>query len=210
MKTDFIGRKFGLLTVESFGGRSAGGHFKWACVCECGGRCTPFASNLLRGLSSSCGCVIIAKRPFNTRTHGLSHTREYNIWIKIRDRCGNPDNAGYKNYGGRRITVCQRWQDSFDDFLSDMGKSPSTKHSIERHDNYLGYNPDNCAWELPKTQANNRRTNKMVIFRGSLCTLAQAIDLGSVVSYQTAWARIKAGCPADIALTTPSRQGASL
>lgn len=90
---------------------------------------------------------------------------EYNTLLTIRQRCLNPANKQYPNYGGRGITVCQRWvgKGSFDNFISDLGPKPSKKHQIDRINNDLGYSPDNCRWVLARENLTNRRrfrTNK--------------------------------------------------
>jgi hypothetical protein len=109
-------------------------------------------------------------------THG--HTRgrrtppEYQAWLSMRQRCNNPNRADYKHYGGRGISICERW-DSFENFLADLGIKPSPKHSIHRIDNDKGYSPDNCVWALPLVQANERRTNRRVAIGGVTRTVAE-------------------------------------
>lgn len=106
----------------------------------------------------------------------MCHTPEYQAWNGIRHRCRNPKRADYERYGGRGVTVCDRWYDSFEAFLSDMGKRPSSGHSIERKDNSKGYEPDNCQWATAKDQANNRRSSRMMTLGGITKTVAQWSD----------------------------------
>lgn len=86
-----------------------------------------------------------------------NHTPEYRAWEAMRQRCNNPKNSDYRNYGGRGICVCRAWESSYVTFLSDMGRKPTTKHSLDRIDPNLGYSVENCRWATQKTQGENRR-----------------------------------------------------
>lgn len=88
-------------------------------------------------------------------------TPEYSTWRTMKQRCQNPRTAGFEYYGGRGIKVCDRWRNSFENFLADMGPRPSEAHSIERKDNAADYTPENCVWATAKEQATNRRTTKL-------------------------------------------------
>jgi hypothetical protein len=97
------------------------------------------------------------------RTHGLSDTTEYHTWERIKNRCLNKNSPDYADWGGRGIMICERWAHNFEAFLADVGKRPSSKHSIDRYpDNDGNYEPGNCRWATPKQQANNRRRARIV------------------------------------------------
>lgn len=180
---DLEGQRRGMLTI---GKRvpSPQAHAVWSCICDCG-NWTEIASNNLRK-QHSCGCTNLGRR-----THNMSDTPTYLSWIDMRRRCNDPENVGYANYGARGIAVCDRWQNSFENFLSDMGERPKG-HSIERRNNNDGYHPANCCW-LPKNkQSLNRRGNVYVEVDGESITAAEAArKLG--VKYTTFLYRLNAG-----------------
>lgn len=123
----------------------------------------------------------------NIRVKGTS---EHTIWAAIKNRCNNPNEPAYKDYGARGIVICDRWLgiDGFDNFLQDMGKRPLGM-TIERINNDRGYQPDNCKWATMKEQCNNRRSSKYYTITGVTKTLAQWAD-DSPVKYRTIWQRI--------------------
>ena len=107
-----------------------------------------------------------------TKTHGMSKTPEYRAWIHMKDRCFNPNSKDYPNWGGRGITVCDRWL-NFENFLADMGSRPTTKHSLDRIDNDGDYSPKNCKWSTKAEQQNNRRYNRLITIDDVTLTIAQ-------------------------------------
>lgn len=131
----------------------------WECQCECGRIKEVNGYTLKAGKTKSCGCKVPECTAATHRTHGKTGTPEYKSWIKMKERCFVTTCKAYPDYGGRGITVCERWKDCFENFLEDMGRRPSKKYSIERKDNSRGYSPDNCVWATAKEQARNTRRN---------------------------------------------------
>lgn len=108
--------------------------------------------------------------------HGASTTPEYNAWRAIKQRCHNPNSRYYKWYGERGIAICERWRDSFQNFLEDMGERPSDKHTLDRIDTDKGYSPDNCRWATRKEQSNNLRKNIPITYQGRTQTISEWAD----------------------------------
>lgn len=112
------------------------------------------------------------------QTHGATvggkRTPEYITWLSMRQRCCDPSHTSWKNYGARGVTVCERWKDSFENFLADLGPKPSRKHSLDRITATGNYEPGNCRWTTHKEQQNNRRNNRCVEIDGTKMTLAEA------------------------------------
>jgi len=98
--------------------------------------------------------------------HGYYYTNEYKIYHGMKTRCYNKNSVSYVNYGGRGIRVCDRWLESFENFLSDMGKKPSLDHSIDREDNDGDYSPENCRWATASEQSSNRRDAVRIVYNG--------------------------------------------
>ena len=149
------GQRFGRLVVVSVRGRGKDHHVSWECLCDCGKRSIVRSSSLMSGQTKSCGCFQIEK----ATSHNGRHRPEYNTWATMLQRCMNPNNPSYKDYGGRGITVCDDWL-KFENFFRDMGKRPTPKHSIDRKENGGNYEPGNCRWATNTEQAMNKRTLK--------------------------------------------------
>jgi hypothetical protein len=138
------------------------------------------------------------------RKHGAYKTPEHSIWIQLRQRCNNLNCRGYRNYGGRGISVCKEW-DSFEQFLKDVGPRPSSKHSIDRIDNNGNYEPNNCRWATRMQQAGNTQKTLIVEYRGEKMIFAAAYRLSnSPVDIVVAWKRFRRGWPLEEALHEPA------
>jgi hypothetical protein len=141
----------------------------YLCRCDCGNEATVRGASLARGNTRSCGCLrreataaMGKARATHGHTVGHKPTPTFNSWSSMRDRCNRVTGPNYANYGGRGITVCDRWVDSFENFLADMGERP-VGTSLDRIDPFGNYEPGNCQWSTPTAQARNRRKTDEVI-----------------------------------------------
>lgn len=189
-----IGNTYNRLTVIALveGSRPR----KLVCRCECGTEKTFRRDHVVSGLSKSCGCLH-SERSRARALAGVPHknfddrskTPEYGAWLGMRQRCFNKKQHKYANYGGRGITVCERWMD-FDNFLADMGPRPSSKHSLDRIDNNGNYEPSNCRWASRTEQQNNRNVCCSLYFQGRWQTIAEwSRELG--IGHSTIWERLR-------------------
>jgi len=129
---------------------------------------------------------------------------EYRAWSSMRSRCAHAGHVDYHNYGGRGVSVCSRWVDSFDNFFEDMGPRPSPKHSLDRWPDKNGnYEPNNCRWALPSEQMNNVRYNHEIEIDGQKRTAAQWCR-AYAISRSTFSSRLSRGWDPVRALTTPA------
>jgi hypothetical protein len=202
-----IGKKFGRLLVIDYGGQDKHKNVMWKCLCDCGTEGIFKGRNLRIGKTKSCGCWYREVLAAGTnRKHGHTSrktgaTPEYYTWKNMRNRCQNPEARDWKDYGGRGVKVCERWE-KFENFLEDMGIKPSRNLTIERIDNSEGYSKANCIWATRRIQNRNKRNNVVLVHNGKCQTLMDwANELG--ISFNTLTARLRLGWTVAQTLSTP-------
>lgn len=178
---NMTGLRFGkLVGVKKVGNHPKSRRAMWLFQCDCGKTKVIAGGPVRSGNSRSCGCGIVNATIQRNLTHGLSFTPEHMAWREMKKRCYNPNYNGFKNYGGRGISVCERWMDSFENFFSDMGKRPSEKHSIDRVENNGNYEPGNCRWATKKHQNRNKRNNHKLCFSGESKTIQEWSEITGI------------------------------
>lgn len=166
---DLTGQRFGSLIVIERAENTKNNKAQWLCRCDCGNLTVVQRANLKSGGTVSCGC----KR----KPHGKVHSRLYNIWRGIKQRCSNPNATGYKNYGGRGVAVCDEWLHNFQAFYDwSMQNGYAENLTIDRVNTDENYSPDNCRWVTQKVQQNNKRTNHYITFNGETHTIREWED----------------------------------
>ncbi len=173
---NLIGKRFERLLVKSYAGIDKNKRHYWICECDCGNKTKVISHSLQSKHTKSCGCYSRDKVSQRRLKHGHTltlklRTAEYRAWSHIKSRCYNKNVYNYCDYGGRGIKVCDRWLESFENFLADMGMKPDKRYSIDRIDNNGNYEPSNCRWASPKQQANNKKNNNYITHKGIALTL---------------------------------------
>ncbi len=206
VKVDLTGQRFSKLLVVSYRGHDSHGNAYWNCLCDCGQTTIVRSSHLVSGSTVSCGCHRRERAGRIGRssagvplTHGLTYAPEYTVWASMIQRCTNPNENAYRDYGGRGIAVCERWL-KFEHFYADMGPRPSPKHMIDRINTNGNYEPGNCRWVTRKEQNRNKRNTLWIEYRGERKTLADWADSLNV-SWDLLWNRLKAGWSVERAFT---------
>lgn len=199
------GDKFNRLTY--LGGDFVFGTTRFAKFeCECGTVKEIIYHKVRYGGIRSCGCLVDEHASRMNASHGAtkghSKSAEYGVWCAMKERCTNPHNRMYPNYGGRGIAVCERWQ-NFPSFLEDVGMRPSSKHSIDRIDVNGNYEPGNVRWATSTEQMRNTRLTRQVTINGVTKPLHDWAEELGIVSAKTAWNRIRIGWSDVRALTEP-------
>lgn len=163
-RLNLLGQKFNRLKVIGKNPvKAPDGRTRWICVCECGKQTSVSGSYLVNSNTKSCGCYRTERMSKAAVTHGMTDTSEYSTWVNIKQLCSDKTR---KNYGAKGIKVCDRWMNSFENFLEDMGMKPSPKHQLRRLDKSKDYTLENCKWisageckdSTPNTVSSNAKT----------------------------------------------------
>jgi len=189
---DLTGLTFGNWTVIRFDRVEKMTNYYWICRCACGTEKPVAANHFKNGRSTSCGCIRPKGETHSSYKHGMSESAEFKIWLQMHTRCTNPNAKGWEHYGGKGITICDRWKEDFTTFFKDMGPRPSPKHSIDRIRIDEGYSPENCRWATKKEQARNTSRTAWVTLKGRRMSLAEACEITGV-NYSSAQERRAAG-----------------
>ena len=208
---EWLGKKFGRLTIIGFRWEKAGKYHAWTwdCKCDCGNMVYGVRPRSVKsGQTASCGCLKEEQNIHNLaekrRTHGKSQSRLYGIWSKMKDRCNREKSPVYKNYGGRGIKLCDEWEHNFQAFYDwAISHGYSSDLTIERKDVNKGYCPENCCWITREEQARNKRNLRMVEIDGEEVTLKEACRRMNL-PYQAVHLRItRYGMSVEDALNKP-------
>lgn len=201
------GLRFGRLTVTGMLG-AYDGEVYWKCLCDCGNTVEVPTGRLNIGNTTSCGCRLSDMLKERNSTHGMSKHPLYGMWQRMWQRCTDEGCGDYKYYGGRGITVCDRWK-NFEDFLLDVGERPH-KYTLDRIDNNGPYSSNNCRWASRKEQTNNRDITKTLSFNGETKSLAEWSEVTGI-KYRTIKARVSVlGYSAKDVLTKEVKCGGRL
>jgi hypothetical protein len=178
-RLEISGQKFGRLLVLGFS-RMKNGSSSWECQCDCGEVVEKEGSSLVSGNAKSCGCLNKERTRETRYKHGMTKDNFYHNWGAMRYRCKNDNNSGYKDYGGRGIKVCQRWntflnfkEDMYEKYLEHVKKYGKKNTSIDRINNSKGYFKENCKWATRKEQNGNTRRSVFIEFNGLKMTMSE-------------------------------------
>lgn len=215
-RLQLVGRQFGRLKVTAFAGTAVAPRgtksSTWHCLCSCGRATVVRGSDLVHGKQVSCGCR--KREPWRVshgHTRGRNHTAEYRAWASAKKRCCNQKEPNYQSYGGRGIRMCDRWLDSFEAFLADMGPKPDGRagkrpiYSLDRIDVNGHYEPGNCRWATRDQQFSNLRKTRRVEVGGESLTVAEAARRHGISPF-VVYGRLNNGWDATRALTEPVRR----
>ena len=205
---DLTGKKFGrLLVIAKTDKRDVTGGVMWECLCNCGKTTFVTSYSLTSGHCRSCGCYKIdynreQGRKFFTK-HGMKYTRLYDTWCGMKQRCCDKNSKSYKRYGARGIQVCDEWLNDFMCFYKwAMENGYQDNLTIDRINNDRNYEPSNCRWATTAEQANNRRSNHYIIYKGVKMTIKQLSDICGI-KYHALLCRINNGWDIEQAVSVP-------
>ena len=190
---DLTGQRYGRLTVIARGQNTKSGKATWVCTCDCGKRKekSVTAYDLVSGKVRSCGCLYKESRTGRKPTHGKTNTRLHNIWLSMRQRCFYTASAGYRNYGGKGVTICDEWLSDFQTFYEwAMSNGYQDDLTIDRIDSNGNYCPENCRWATMKEQQNNRSNNIRFSVGGVEKTLTEWSEASGIPRETLSW-RVK-------------------
>jgi hypothetical protein len=190
---NLIGMKFNRWTVIERAENTKLGQAQWKCICECGNTSIVAGRDLRQNKSRSCGCLQRETATIVKRTHGKSNTRLHRIWSAMRARCYNLNSHEYDRYGGRGIEVCEEWRSNFESFYEWAIKNGyADSLSIDRINNDGNYEPSNCRWATNKVQASNRRTIRLIEYKGEKKILMDWAETLKI-NYHTLASRLHSG-----------------
>ena len=208
---DLSEQRFGRLVAIRRAGVTKNRKVLWECRCDCGTVCIVQTAQLRNGKTKSCGClwkesVLKACTKHGGAARDGRGSKMYIVWASMIARCTNPKDPRYKDYGGRGITVCERWRESFAAFLEDVGHRPSDKHELDRFpDNNGNYQLDNIRWATRKQQMRNTRANKLITYMGNTLSMAEWCErLG--LNYAKVSYRFRRGWTVEAAFQAPTKQ----
>ena len=197
MRSCEVGQAFGRLTVTAVNSNGTA-----ECTCICGNTRKPRVRHLLNGKTRSCGCLHKEQLANRVRTHGASDSLTWRRWRSMKARCEIKGSKSFPAYGGAGITVCERWSNSFANFLGDMGECPDESMTLDRLDNAIGYQPGNCRWATKTAQNRNSSRNHLIEHGGKKLCVSEWAEITGI-KYRTIMTRLAKGWSAEAALTTP-------
>lgn len=200
---DMTGQRFGRLTVTERASNNKHNCVMWLCRCDCGKDVAVLGSSLRNGSTRSCGCYSAELTRERGTTHGMCKSRLYRIWDAMKQRCYATSHKAFENYGGRGITVCNAWRESFEAFRDwALSAGYNDDLTLDRMDTDGNYEPSNCQWVSLKDQQSNKRNNRLISYAGKTLTVSEWAEVTGI-NRSTLFARIRLGWPCEKIIETP-------